>query len=205
MPGDRLTRFVRAVQAVDAHEEAGERLARAGGRGDQRVGARRDVRPAVALRRRRPLGEAPTEPLADRRMEAVDRRATPQGELVRTRHNGGHEVPMLTNRRSEPQGRRERAIESRHAGAPREGARTPPPPAPRRLPAASSRHRVPVRGRQEVRRRSRRPVRRADHLLRLPVAVPAPARAGDDRSRSSSTTTRRCAPTSSTRRSPTSR
>ncbi len=50
---DRLARLVREVQPVDAHEEPGERLARSGGRGDERVVARRDVRPAVALRRRR--------------------------------------------------------------------------------------------------------------------------------------------------------
>ena len=61
--GDRLTRVVREVQPVDAHEEPGERLARTGRRGDERVAARGDVRPPFALRRRRPFGEAAPEPV----------------------------------------------------------------------------------------------------------------------------------------------
>ena len=49
-------------EPVDAPEERGERLARAGGRQDQRVGARGDGRPALDLGRRR-LGEGGREPL----------------------------------------------------------------------------------------------------------------------------------------------
>ena len=67
---DRLARVVRPVEAVDAHEEPGERLARAGGRGDQRVGARpRCAGQPSRLRRGGAVGEAPAEPLGDRRME----------------------------------------------------------------------------------------------------------------------------------------
>src|SRR6185295_1540388 len=55
---DRLAPLVRAVEAVDAHEEAGERLARSGGRGDEGVGAGRDVAPPARLRRGGAVGEA---------------------------------------------------------------------------------------------------------------------------------------------------
>ncbi len=74
---DRLARVVREIQAVDADEEPGERLARAGRRRDQRVGARGDVRPRVALRRSGAVGEAAPEPRADRGMEPVDVGGTP--------------------------------------------------------------------------------------------------------------------------------
>ena len=46
-----------------------ERLARTGGRGDERVVARGDVGPALGLRDGGPLGEAPPEPLRDGRVE----------------------------------------------------------------------------------------------------------------------------------------
>ena len=60
---DLLAAFVRAVQAVDAHEEAGEGLARPGGRGDQRVVPGRDLRPtllAAARSARRGTGAGTT-------------------------------------------------------------------------------------------------------------------------------------------------
>ncbi len=60
-------------QAVDADEEGGQRLARAGGRGDQDVAPRRDERPALDLRRHRPVRKAPGEPLLDDRMESGER------------------------------------------------------------------------------------------------------------------------------------
>ncbi len=49
---DLLAALVRAVEAVDAHEEGGERLARTGGRGDERVAPGGDVRPRLLLRAR---------------------------------------------------------------------------------------------------------------------------------------------------------
>jgi hypothetical protein len=69
---DVETAVVVAVQPVDRDQERGERLARAGRRRDQRVGARRDVRPALGLRLGRTVGEAAPEPLGHGRMEAVD-------------------------------------------------------------------------------------------------------------------------------------
>jgi hypothetical protein len=65
-------RLVRPVQPVDGDEEPGERLARPGGGGDQRVAPRGDVRPALRLRRRGPLGEAAAEPCRHRRVEGVE-------------------------------------------------------------------------------------------------------------------------------------
>ena len=56
-----------ADQAIDADEEGRERLARSGGRGDQRGASGEDVRPALLLR----LGgraEARDEPLGNERM-----------------------------------------------------------------------------------------------------------------------------------------
>src|SRR5581483_3936240 len=69
---DRFPALVRAVQAIDADEEAGERLPRARGCGDQRVVTRGDRGPAVALALGGALREPPTEPLRDCRREAVD-------------------------------------------------------------------------------------------------------------------------------------
>ena len=57
-----------AQQRVDRREERGERLARARGRGDERVPSLADERPALALRRRR-LAEPAREPALDRGME----------------------------------------------------------------------------------------------------------------------------------------
>ncbi len=68
-----LVRRGTAQQAIDRDEERGERLARAGGRGDQRVAARGDRRPARGLGLRRAQREAPLEPGADGGMEAVER------------------------------------------------------------------------------------------------------------------------------------
>src|SRR5207302_7371668 len=73
---DGLAALGRAIQRVDADEEAGQRLAGAGGRGDQRVLAGRDVRPALKLRRRRARREAALEPGAYGRMEQTVHRAT---------------------------------------------------------------------------------------------------------------------------------
>ena len=55
-------------ERVQLPQERGERLARAGRREDERVGAAGDGRPAGALRRRW-LAERLGEPLADDRME----------------------------------------------------------------------------------------------------------------------------------------
>ena len=57
-----------AHQLVDRGEEGGERLARAGRRGDQHVPPGLDRRPRLRLRRRR-RGEAAREPVGDRRVE----------------------------------------------------------------------------------------------------------------------------------------
>jgi len=65
--GNRL-----AHQAVNAGEECGERLARAGGGGDQRGAASKNVRPALFLRLGR-RAEPSYEPLGD------DRMGPPQG------------------------------------------------------------------------------------------------------------------------------
>ena len=53
------------VEPVDAHEEPGERFARPGGRGDQGVAGRRNMRPALELRRRWSLGEGLGKPPRD--------------------------------------------------------------------------------------------------------------------------------------------
>ncbi len=63
----------RAEAAVDRDEEAGEGLARARRCGDERVLAGGDRGPAECLGGRRAPGEAPPEPLGDRRVEAVQR------------------------------------------------------------------------------------------------------------------------------------
>ena len=72
-------------------EEAGERLARAGGRGDQRVVPGRDVRPALRLGLGGAVGEAAPEPRAHGRMEVGEaaRRRARLGRLGR-RHRAGH-------------------------------------------------------------------------------------------------------------------
>ena len=57
-----------AHEVVEARQERGERLARAGRRGDQHVLAGADARPAIALRRGRRT-EAVAKPAADKRME----------------------------------------------------------------------------------------------------------------------------------------
>jgi hypothetical protein len=67
--GHRLAPLVRPVERVDRHEEPRQRLARAGGGGDQRVGPRPDVRPPQPLGLGRPLGEPAPEPRRHRRME----------------------------------------------------------------------------------------------------------------------------------------
>ena len=69
-------RFERAFepspdQLIEAHQERGERLARAGRRGDQHIFARRDSRPAIELRFGRRTKALP-EPTADQRMERFE-------------------------------------------------------------------------------------------------------------------------------------
>ena len=109
---DLVALLVGAVEAVDADEEAAEGLARSGGRGDQRVVAGRDVRPALGLGRGGPLGEAPPEPLRDGRVEPgqggvrVTADPRPQRELHRRGSHrplfnlmGTTSIPFRTNRR----------------------------------------------------------------------------------------------------------
>ena len=62
-------------EAVDRVEEGGEGLAAAGGGGDQRVPAGADEGPALNLGWRR-AAETSLEPLADRRMESLQRHRT---------------------------------------------------------------------------------------------------------------------------------
>src|SRR5205823_1121289 len=64
-----LARLVGPVQRIDRHQEAGERLARARWRRDQRVAAACDERPALGLWLGRPIGKAAREPFAHRRVE----------------------------------------------------------------------------------------------------------------------------------------
>jgi hypothetical protein len=61
-----------AVEAIDADQEGRERLARAGGRRDQRVLAGRDQRPAGRLRCGRSLWKALVEPAAHGRVKQVE-------------------------------------------------------------------------------------------------------------------------------------
>ena len=63
--------LVRAVDPVDADEKCGQRLARAGGRRYQGVGACRDFRPAARLRRGWPGRKPAFEPCAHGRVERV--------------------------------------------------------------------------------------------------------------------------------------
>ena len=94
---DRRRPLVGPVEAVDAHEEPGERLARAGGRGDQRVVARGDVGPALGLWGGGALGEPAPEPLRDGRVESGQGRVRvstdprPQREL----HRRGSHLPLF--------------------------------------------------------------------------------------------------------------
>ncbi len=94
--GDRLAPGVGEVQAVDGHEEAGQRLAGARRRRDQRVLAGGDGWPGGLLRRRRPLGEALPEP-APRQPGAArptagawcrPRRRPPRGDRTATPASG---------------------------------------------------------------------------------------------------------------------
>ncbi len=58
------------VEAIDADEERGQCLARTRRRGDQRVVARRNHRPAVLLGERRTFGKASLKPFPHRRVKA---------------------------------------------------------------------------------------------------------------------------------------
>ena len=68
--GHGLAPGVGPVQAIDADEEPGQRLARAGRRGDERVAALGDLRPPLALGPRGSLGEPTLEPGGHRRVHA---------------------------------------------------------------------------------------------------------------------------------------
>src|SRR5206468_4987730 len=59
------------VEAVDADQEPGQRLARAGGGGDQRVAPGGDGDPPLLLGRRRALREPAGEPRRHRRVEGA--------------------------------------------------------------------------------------------------------------------------------------
>jgi len=67
--GEGALRLEAAIQAIDAHEEGGQRLSRAGRRGDQRVASLRDGGPALRLRLGRAVGKAALEPAAHGGME----------------------------------------------------------------------------------------------------------------------------------------
>ena len=99
---DRLAARVGEVQAVDGHEEAGQRLAGPRRGGDQGVLPGRDRRPGRFLRWGRPLREPLPEPGRDGRMQldrgqerGVDRDA-PQLEGIEQRflRRGGHRVTL---------------------------------------------------------------------------------------------------------------
>src|SRR2546423_13980271 len=62
-------------QPVDCRQKCGERLTRAGGRGDQDVATLLNYRPGAALRLSR-LGEAVGKPTLNDRMEAGQRHRT---------------------------------------------------------------------------------------------------------------------------------
>src|SRR5690606_7504593 len=74
-PGDVLAPGVGPVEAVDADEEPGQRLARTGGRGDERVAPLGDVRPPGPLRGGGAVGEAAGEPRRHGGVERVAERA----------------------------------------------------------------------------------------------------------------------------------
>ena len=69
--GDGVPGGVRAVQPIDAHEEAGKGLPRPRRRRDQRVAPGSDGGPSRPLGLRRPVGEPPAEPLGHGRVELV--------------------------------------------------------------------------------------------------------------------------------------
>ena len=62
----------RLVETIDADQESREGLARARGRGDQRVMPSRNGGPTVLLGERRALGKTPLEPLPHRGMETLE-------------------------------------------------------------------------------------------------------------------------------------
>ena len=75
-------------EPVQPVQERGQRLARAGRRGDQHVLAGRDRRPRLRLRGRR-LRERPPEPLANLRCEVSERIEPSHQRTVRTRLRSG--------------------------------------------------------------------------------------------------------------------
>jgi hypothetical protein len=88
-PGDLLAYVVSAIKTIDADEEPSQRLPRASRRRDERVRPRRNLWPAVALGRSRPLRKTPPEPLRNRGMEAPGIRGG-QTQLLSTGGDGGH-------------------------------------------------------------------------------------------------------------------
>ena len=99
-PGDAVdlvAPLVRPVEAVDADEEPGERLARAGGRGDERVVAGGDLGPTFGLRGGGALGEPAPEPLRDGRVEPGQRgvRVAADPRPERELHRPGTHQPLF--------------------------------------------------------------------------------------------------------------
>jgi hypothetical protein len=86
-----------AEELVERRQERRERLARPGGRRDQDVGAFPDLRPALALRRRR-LAEPAFEPGSDGRMEGVEGEHDPN--VIRGPDPGGTGAAGRPARRS---------------------------------------------------------------------------------------------------------
>jgi len=74
--GEERAAFLCPVQAIDADQESGQGLPRAGGRSDQRVPAGGDLGPPARLGRGRPVREAPLEPRPDGPMEGLGHRET---------------------------------------------------------------------------------------------------------------------------------
>jgi hypothetical protein len=71
-PADGAAALVTAIQRVDRGEEAGQRLAGAGGGADQRVVSTDDGRPALGLGRGRALRKASCEPCPHSRMKGLE-------------------------------------------------------------------------------------------------------------------------------------
>src|SRR2546426_11748317 len=127
-------------QRVDRREEGGERLPRAGGRGDEGVPAPLNQRPGTALRLGR-LGEPVGEPAGDGGMETRQRHGTkytpkPRGSADRSgaRPRRPAPAPARASRQTAPWARRSCCLAAR---------RPPWPPSSRVPPGAPPRRRAP--------------------------------------------------------------
>ena len=148
-----------AQQLVERGEERGERLARAGRRGDQRVAAVRGSPPSRAAG---PPSASPSvvgEPALDDGMERRQRRARPRPRFVQE----GHRLEW----KSRPEAA---SIQSRSAGA------SGPPPASASM-AAPQRADVGIGAERPLRRSRRRASRRLRATARPRSAPPARVRA----------------------------